>query len=223
VDSLAVAVCTSARVWEAFTRAASRHGLPAEFLDDNGRAYVSHRGEQPVLFQAHLARLGVRQIRARAYHPQTCGKVERFHQTQRRWLAARPAAATLAELQVLLDEFRSIYNHSRPHRALGRRTPATVWGAQAPAAPATRADEPPVLISASQVGPSGTFSTRGHLIVGVGTEWAYHHVTVVRRGQMATVIDTYTGEIIRELTIDPNRRYQATGRPRGGPARAKKV
>ena len=223
LDSLAVAVCTSARVWEAFTRAASRHGLPAEFLDDNGRAYVSLRGEQPVLFQAHLARLGVRQIRARAYHPQTCGKGERFHQTQRRWLAARPTAATLAELQALLDDFRSIYNHSRPHRALARRTPATVWAAQPPAAPATKADEPAVLISASLVGPSGTFSTRGHLIIGLGTEWAYHHVTAARRGQMAIVIDTYTGEVIRELTIDPSRRYQPSSRPRGGPARAKKV
>jgi transposase InsO family protein len=223
VDSLAVAVCTSARVWEAFARAVSRHGLPAEFLDDNGRAYVSLRGEQPVLFQGHLARLGVRQIRARPYHPQTCGKVERFHQTQRRWLAARPPAATIAELQALLDDFRSIYNHSRPHRALGRRTPATVWAAQPAAAPAQRADEPPVLIGASLVGPSGTISTSGHFVIGLGTEWAHRHVTVIRRGLTATVIDTYTGEIIRELTIDPNRRYQATGRPRGGPPRAEKV
>ena len=222
VDSLAVAVCASARVWEAFARAVSRHGLPAEFLDDNGRAYVSLRGEQPVLFQAHLGRLGVRQIRARAYHPQTCGKVERFHQTQRRWLAARSPAATLAELQALLDDFRSIYNHSRPHRALGRRTPATVWAAQPAAAPAQRADEPPVLIGASLVGPSGTISTSGHFVIGLGT-WAHRHVTVVRRGLTATVIDTYTGEIIRELAIDPNRRYQATGRPRGGPPRAEKV
>ena len=223
VDSLAVAVCTSARVWEAFCRAASRHGLPAEFLDDNGRAYVSLRGEQPVLFQAHLARLGVHQIRSRAYHPQTCGKVERFHQTQRRWLAARPAAATIAELQALLNDFRGIYNHSRPHRSLGRRTPGTVWAAQPAAAPAQRADEPPVLFGASLVGPSGTISTSGHLVIGLGTEWAYRHVTVVRRGLTATVIDTYTGEIIRELTINPNHRYQATGRPRGGPARARKV
>jgi transposase InsO family protein len=223
VDSLAVAVCTSARVWEAFARAVSRHGLPAEFLDDNGRAYVSPRGEQPVLFQAHLDRLGVRQIRSRAYHPQTCGKVERFHQTQRRWLTARPPAATLAELQALLDDFRQVYNHSRPHRALGRRTPGTVWAAQPAAAPAHRADEPPVLIGASLVGPSGTISTSGHFVIGLGTEWAYRHVTVVRRGLTVTVIDTNTGEIVRELTIDPNRRYQSTGRPRGGPARGRKV
>lgn len=223
VDSLAVAVCTSTRVWEAFTRGASRHGLPAEFLDDNGRAYVSLRGEQPVLFQAHLARLGVRQIRSRAYHPQTCGKVERFHQTQRRWLAARPAAMTLAQLQALLDDFRGIYNHSRPHRALGRRTPATVWAAQPPAAPATPAEDPPVLFGAALVGPSGTISTSGRLIIGLGTEWAHRHVTVVRRGPLIIVIDTHTGEIVRELTIDPTRRYQATGRPGGGPARASKV
>ena len=123
VDSLAVALVTSTRVWEAFVRGAGRHGLPAEFLDDNGRAYVSPRDQQPVLFQARLAQLGVHQIRARFHHPQTCGKVERFHQTQRRWLAARPAAATVSELQGLLDQFREVYNLHRPHRALGRRPP----------------------------------------------------------------------------------------------------
>ncbi len=225
VASLAVANCTSARVWEAFCRGASRYGLPAEFLDDNGRPYVSPREEQPVLFQAHLARLGVHQIRARAHHPQTCGKVERFHQTQRRWLAARPAAATVAELQALLDEFGDVYNHRRPHRALRRRTPAAVWSSQPPASPARTAVEPPVLITAGQVRPSGTIRVGGArgVIIGLGVEWAYHHVTVVRRGQMATVFDTYTGEITRELSIDPTRVYQPTGRPRGGPLRPRKV
>jgi transposase InsO family protein len=223
VDSLAVALCTSARVWECFSRAVARHGLPAEFLDDNGRAYVSPRGEAAVIFQAHLARLDVRQIRARPYHPQTCGKVERFHQTQRRWLDARPAAATLAELQDHLDEFRTVYNQNRPHRALGRRTPAEVWSAQRPATPVAAAGDPPVLFGACLANADGTVWPSRRLSIGLGVQWAYRHMTVIRRGNLAIVIDTYTGEIARELTVDPTRRYQPTGRPRGGPRQPRKV
>jgi hypothetical protein len=77
--------------------------VPAEFLNDNGRAYVSPPGQAPVLFQAHLLRLGVRQIRSSPFHPQTCGKVERFHWTQWQWLRVQPRAATVAELQEQLD------------------------------------------------------------------------------------------------------------------------
>ncbi len=167
-----------------------------------------------MLFQDRLARLGVHQIRSRPYHPQTCGKVERFHQTQRRWLAAHPRASTLAELQELLDEFRVIYNEARPHRSLGRRTPAQVWAAQRPAGPVTSVDAP-VLISACQAKANGTVCPARHISIGLGVAWAWRHVTVVRRGQWAIVIDTHTGEVARELTIDPDRYYQPTGKPRG--------
>ncbi len=217
VDSLAVIRCTSERVWGCFCRGAERYGLPAEFLDDNGRAYTSAAGHAPVVFEAHLERLGVRQIRSAPYHPQTCGKVERFHQTQRRWLDAQPVAATVAELQVLLDRFRHIYNHQRRHRALQRRTPAEVWAAQAPAAPAVVAGQPPVVISAARVGANGRVDVGRALSIGLGMPWAHRHVTVIRRGPSATVIDTSTAEIARELTIDPSRRYQPSGRPRARP------
>src|ERR1700730_5874799 len=81
VDSLAVALCRTGRIWECFCRAADRYGLPAEFLNDNGRAWRSADGFAPVGFQANLARIGVHQIHSSPYHPQTCGKTERFHQT----------------------------------------------------------------------------------------------------------------------------------------------
>ncbi len=221
-ESLAVIACTSVRVWEAFCRAAARLGLPAEFLDDNGRAYTSQANEDPVVFQAHLARLGVRQIRVRAYHPQTCGKVERFHQTQRRWLNAQPTAATVAELQVLLDRFRHVYNTERPHRSIGRRTPAQVWAAQPPAAPLRGGEEPTARVSAGRADADGKLVASRRLSIGVGVEWAHHHLTLVRRGDHATVIATVTGEIVRELTIDSSRNYQGSGRPRGGPRRSRR-
>ncbi len=216
VDSLAVAWCRSERVWESFCRGAGRHGVPAEFLNDNGRAYLNRPGEHPVLFQAHLARLGVAHLHSSPYHPQTCGKVERFHQTQRRWLNAQPRARTVAELQELLDGFRSVYNHTRPHRALARRTPAEVWAAQMPATPARAAAESPVLLTAGQAGANGNLEVGRGLTIALGVQWAHQHLTVVRRGLATVVIDTRTGEIARELVVDPTRRYQPTGRPRGG-------
>lgn len=216
IDSLATVVCRSERIWECFSRAAERYGVPAEFLNDNGRAWISSPGLAPVTFQAHLARLGVRHYHSAFYHPQTCGKVERFHQTQRRWLDAHPQAHTIAELQALLDEFRAIYNHHRPHRGIGRRHPADVWAAQPPATPAAPLPAGPARILTARVLNDGVVWIDAGYRVNVGTAWANHHVTVIRRGLDTTVIDATTGEIIRHLTIDPNRRYQPSGKPRGG-------
>ena len=78
---------------------------------------------------------GVRISHSRPYHPQTCGKVERFHQTEKKWLAAQPRAGTVAALQRQLDRFCTYYNTTRPHRALGRRTPAQAYAARPKAVP----------------------------------------------------------------------------------------
>jgi transposase InsO family protein len=216
VESLAVIQCRSPRIWEAFCRATERYGIPAEFLNDNGRAWRSEDGFAPTVFQANLGRVGVHQIHSSAYHPQTCGKVERFHQTQRRWLSARPIGRTVTELQLLLDEFRDIYNHQRRHRGIGRRTPFTVWSAQPPARPAQAAADPDTVIATCRVAPDGRITPGSRLRIGVGREWSGHDVAVIRRGDHATVVSLATGEIIRDLDIDPNRYYQGTGRPRGG-------
>jgi transposase InsO family protein len=218
VDSLAVPLCRSERVWESFSRAIERYGVPAEFLNDNGRAYVSPSDQAPVLFQAHLARLGVRQIRSSPFHPQTCGKVERFHQTQRRWLRAQPVAATVAELQGLLDRFRVTYNELRPHRALGRRPPIEVWRAQPPAVPADIVGPDGLRIRFATAHDNGNITTESRSIsIGLGVAWANRSVVLLLRGDAAMVIDHLTGEIVRELTIDRSRRYQPSGRRRGGP------
>lgn len=76
--------------------------------------------------EAELRRLDVVQKNSSPNHPTTCGKVERFQQTLKKWLAAQPVQpGTLAELQALLDTFVAEYNHRRPHRSLPRRaTPA---------------------------------------------------------------------------------------------------
>jgi transposase InsO family protein len=125
IASIARLVFTGIQVWQVFLAAFGRWGVPAEVLTDNGAVFTGkQRGEGRVALEVQLGLRGVRVSHSRPYHPQTCGKVERFHQTLKKWLAAQPTAATLAGLQRQLNRFCTYYNTGRPHRALGRRTPA---------------------------------------------------------------------------------------------------
>jgi transposase InsO family protein len=104
-----------------FRKAAEVHGIPASTLTDNGMVFTTRlsggRGGRNG-FEAELHRLGVQQKNSRPNHPTTCGKVERFHQTLKRWLDAKPQPATIEDLQALLDAFVEHYNLRRPHRSL---------------------------------------------------------------------------------------------------------
>src|SRR3712207_7957305 len=111
-------------------------------LTDNGRVYTARFGGGRNAFEYLLPILGVRQKNGSPGHPQTQGKIERFHQTLQRWLAARPAARTAPELQHQLDEFQRHYNERRPHRALKRRTPGEAYRATPKAAPASNGQPP---------------------------------------------------------------------------------
>ncbi len=119
----------------AFTAAGDAHGWPAATLTDNGSVYTSRFTGGRNGFEYLLAYLGIRQKNGAPGHPQTQGKIERFHQTLKRWLGCRPAARTLAELQAQLDAFRVEYNELRPHRATGRITPAEAYRATPRALP----------------------------------------------------------------------------------------
>ncbi|MGR1856274.1 integrase core domain-containing protein, partial [Salmonella enterica] len=87
-------------------------------------------------FEYTLAVLHIIQKNGTPNHPQTQGKIERFHQTLKRWLSARPRARTITELQAQLDAFREHYNQHRPHRALDGRTPDQAYAATPKAIPA---------------------------------------------------------------------------------------
>jgi len=115
-------------VVEVFHKAASLHGLPASLLSDNGAVFTATPRKGKVLLQSELQRLGVTFKNSRPYHPQTCGKIERLHQTLKRYLARQPVARTLGELQAQLDTFAHYYNDIPPHRALEGRTPLQAYG-----------------------------------------------------------------------------------------------
>src|SRR5664280_2070621 len=118
-----------------FTAAGDAHGWPAATLTDNGSVYTSRFTGGRNGFEYLLAYLGIRQKNGSPGHPQTQGKIERFHQTLKRWLGRRPAASGLAGLQAQLDAFREVYNEQRPHRAIGRRTPGEAYRAMPKAMP----------------------------------------------------------------------------------------
>src|SRR5690606_30527994 len=112
--------------------------VPASTLTDNGRVYTARFGGGRNAFEHLLPALGVKQKNGKPSHPQTQGKIERFHQTQKRWLAQQPAAATILDLQAQLDRLRTEYNDHRPHRALDRKTPSEAYHATPKALPAQR-------------------------------------------------------------------------------------
>ena len=126
-------------VVDTFTKALEAHGVPASTLTDNGMVFTTRlsggKGGRNG-FEHLLDSLGIIQKNSRPNHPTTCGKVERFHQTLKRWLAAHPAPATIVELQTLLDQFVDVYNQRRPHRSLDSRTPAAAYQARPKASPA---------------------------------------------------------------------------------------
>jgi integrase-like protein len=114
---------TGQAVVEAFRHAVARYGPPASTLTDNGMVFTTRlsggKGGRNG-FETALRDLGIIQKNSRPGHPTTCGKVERFQQTLKRWLRAQPdQPTTLAALQALLDVGRA-YARTPHHPARGR-------------------------------------------------------------------------------------------------------
>jgi transposase InsO family protein len=145
--SVAGGVFKAADVVAAFHAAASANGLPASVLTDNGAVFTAMPRKGRCAIELETARLGIRYHHSSPYHPQTCGKVERAHQTVKRWLAKHEAAATVGELQAELDRFRAYYNDVRPHRAIGRSTPAGAFASRPKATPSLPGLQVPTHVS----------------------------------------------------------------------------
>jgi len=209
-----------------FRNAIATHGIPASTLTDNGMVFTTRlsggslhgtRGRNS--FEAELSRLGVVQKNSRPNHPSTCGKVERFQQTMKKWRAAQSEQpATLAQLQALIDRFADEYTtddhtgHSRtgppprpptkpdprPPPATNRPTPTT---GSAPTASTKPARSPSVTAAGSTPSASGEPTPNPRPRLGPRPRHPHHRHP--------------TGELIRELTLDTTKRYEGTGRPPG--------
>jgi transposase InsO family protein len=219
---------TGADVLNTFRAACGRCGIPASTLTDNGMVFTTRlsggRGGRNGL-EHELRRLGVRQKNGKPNHPQTQGKVERFQQTMKNWLRAQPAQPlTLAELQSLLDAFATIYNEHRPHRSLpGRATPAAAYAARPKASPGDRTADTHDRVRTDRIDRTGLVSLRhsGRLHhIGIGRPHAGTRVLLLVQDLNIRVINAGTGELLRELVLNPDRDYQPTGRPPGHPKKS---
>ncbi len=215
--SVAGPAATGDLAWDTFEIAASRYGLPRQVLSDNGLIFTGRLHGTEVAFEVSLKDLGIELINSAPYHPQTLGKLERFHRTLKEWLEDEGPAETLEHLQELLDGFRFHYNRGRPHQGIDDATPAERYGI-APIDPdAIRLPDPDGMTEPTyppdayvrKVGATGNIGWRGKL-VHVGSRYAAAHVRVVEVDQLVHI---YHGDaLIRALTIDPDRYYQ----PKGG-------
>ena len=88
VASRAVPSARTEAAWATFSEGCRRWGVPWRCLSDNGLCFSGKLRNKVVFFEAQLQAAGVKAVTSRPYHPQTCGKVERFQQTLKRWLRA---------------------------------------------------------------------------------------------------------------------------------------
>ncbi|MFZ3306037.1 MAG: IS481 family transposase [Mycobacterium sp.] len=204
-----------------FRKTVAAHGVPASTLTDNGMVFTTRlaggKGGRNG-FENELHRLGVTQINSTPNHPTTCGKIERFHQTLKKWLTNQPRAATLAGLQTQLNTFVEAYNHDRPHRSLPHQaTPATAYTARPKADPANRTDTHN-RVRRDRIDQAGVITLRvaGRLHhIGVGRTYTGTRVLVLIQDLQIRIIHSATGELLRELTLNPTKDYQPTGAPKG--------
>jgi transposase InsO family protein len=207
-----------------FREAVARHGIPASTLTDNGMVYTVRlsggRGGRNA-FEDELRRRHIVQKNSRPAHPTTCGKAERFQQTLKKWLRAQPdQPTTITELQTLLDLFADEYNHRRPHRSLPHRaTPATLYDSLPKALPGPATD--PIThdrVRHDRVDKAGSVTLRHNSRlhhIGVGRTHAATCVILLVQDLQIRVVNAATGELLRDLILDPTRDYQPTGAPKG--------
>jgi transposase InsO family protein len=192
-------------VWAAVLWASRRYGLPARFLTDNGNAFSGARRGWVSRLEENLRTLGVQPITSSVGHPQTCGKNERAHSTVLKWLRKRPPAATLEELQDLLDSYRAHYNDRRRKTHLAGMTPAQRYALGPVDGPGTNTAPWPVQIKTATVSASGCIGIDKHLL-GIGRRHAAATVTVIRQHRQIAVFDS--NQLIAEFTLTSNRGYQ---------------
>jgi len=104
------------------------HGVPLSLLMDHGTPWCSTTNQQGLTWVAvWLLKQGILLRYSGVGHPQTQGKVERFHQTLKRRTRHRGEPTTMSEWVRWAEEFRQEYNYERPHESLGNRTPGEVY------------------------------------------------------------------------------------------------
>ena len=127
--NLALHACanvSTACVQPQLAQAFGRYGLPLRINADNGSPWGSPRvpGRSLSDLGVWLIRLGIHLSHSAPYHPQTNGKIERFHRSLKAEVLSARKFADLPQAQLAFERWRAVYNQQRPHDALGLQTPA---------------------------------------------------------------------------------------------------
>lgn len=192
-----------------FEKACAAYGPPASVLTDNAAIFSARYRKGRNAFELCLSTWGVLYKNSRPYHPQTCGKVERWHATLKQFLAARPTASSIRTLQRQLDAIVRYYNEERPHKVVGRRPPRTAYLARDRAVPGLLVPTH-YRIREDKVDRFGKVSLRHgdkmrHL--GIGRAFAGMRVTLYVAGDHVRVVSEQ-GELLGQCEIDATRGYQ---------------
>ena len=212
VASRAMTVVKAADVVRVLHQAGARFGYPASFLTDNGLIFSTGRRYQVAgATEQALFSLGIEAKHARPYHPQTCGKVERFHQTMKKYLSAQEGIETKKQLQRSLDRFGAYYNEVRPHRDIGRRTPMSRYLAREKARPSpsfVKVDGRRLRLDKVDTRGRITLRHRGRLHhIGIGNAYAGWRVAMLINGLDIEIVGL-DGSPLRRLVLDPTKDYQ---------------
>ncbi|HWD07026.1 MAG TPA: DDE-type integrase/transposase/recombinase [Amycolatopsis sp.] len=197
----------------AMRAAIAEWGAPAMVLADNGSAFAHHNRAKDKTLTSEFSRTlahdhHIRVIHSSPYHPQTCGKVERLHQTAAKLLHHYfpDPPATLAELQHRLDTVREHYNTRRRHGSLDT-TPQACWhAAPTHGSPGDLPRQDDATVHLIHITTNGT-ATLGNHILSIGRRHADTTVTLLRNNGHVTAYTT-DGDTIGTLTLDKTKRYQ---------------
>ncbi len=215
VASKVVAVTSAPDVVATLYEAGGAWGLPASLLTDNGCIYTAAYRHGYSAMESELFALGIDYKHSRPYHPQTCGKVERFHQTLKKFLRKQPPPETIEQLQAQVDRFVAYYNEIRPHRAKARKTPTSAFDSRDKARPTTRegAYTRELRVRHDVIDAHGVvtirYKSKLHHI-GLGRALKGTRIILLVAGRSIRIITT-DGELLRDFELDPNRNYQPQG------------
>jgi len=101
------------------------YGLPKQINVDNGNPWGNSKLLRHTAFTVWLMRLGIRVTHSRPRHPQTNGKLERFHRTLKEDVILRRPLRTFSHAQQVFDKWRYEYNNERPHEAIDLNVPSS--------------------------------------------------------------------------------------------------
>jgi transposase InsO family protein len=201
---------TGAIVIDSFNTCRNEYGTPFSTLTDNGNVYTARFARGKNGFEYLLSELEIVQKNGSPAHPQTQGKIERFHQTLKKWLSQQRPAKNLTELQRQLDEFKSVYNTQRPHRALEMKTPQRAYEATIKATSKVAKEKEHYRVRHDSVDKFGKLSLRRAGIMhhlGVGIEQRHKKVFIIVDHFKVSVVEKKTGEVLSRHEIQPGRSF----------------